>query len=121
MGWLTALFRANWFPYAAIGLTVVVTTATGFGYMKGYASAKNDMQEAINKSLKTQMKVNQKLTKKDLKTFEELKDAEQGVEDAINNIELPEIDPACSAAFVGWMRAFNDAVRTSAANTEATN
>jgi len=119
--WAATLFRANWFPYAAIGLTVAIAAATGFGYMKGYASAKDDMQKAINKSLKNQMKENQKLAARDLTTLEKSLAAEGKVEDAIDAINLPEIDPACSAAFVGWMRAFNHAVRASNAHTEPDN
>lgn len=117
MGWLTTIIRANWFPYVAIGFIGVVSAATGFGYMKGYYSAKEDMQIELNKSLKNQMKENQKLAKKDLNKLEKSLKGEGEVEDAIDDIVLPEIDPACSAAFVEWMRLFNDAVRASNGNT----
>ena len=111
MGWLSTLLRANWFPYVAIGFTVVVGGASGWAYMKGYESAKSKYEKAVNKALKDQMKENQKIASKDLSTLDKINKREQEVENAIENITLPEIDPICAAAFTGWMQSFNDAVR----------
>lgn len=120
MGWLISLFRANWFPYVAIGFTVVVAGASGWAYMKGYSSAKEKYEAAVNKALKEQMKTNQKLANKDMTTLAETLSAEQEVENAIDDIILPEIDPECSAAFVSWMLQFNNAVRATNADTAPT-
>lgn len=119
ISWIKNLAGASWFPYVAIGFTVVVAAATGYGYMKGYASAESKMKDQINKALKIQMKENQRLSQQDLKTVEKTIHAEQEIEDAIDEIVIPEIDPKCTAAFTEWMQSFNDAVRSTNAHTES--
>lgn len=117
MGWLSTLLRANWFPYVAIGFSVVVAAASGWGYMKGYSSAEKKFQGVVNKALKVQMKENQALAKKDLSTLDKSLKREQEVEKAIDDVVLPEISPDCTASFAEWMQSFNDAVRATNGDT----
>jgi len=109
MNLIKSLFSASWFPYAVIGISVI--SVFGFGYMRGYGSAKEMMQAKINTALEVQLKEFKALAKKD--TAEALKAAEREwrVGHDMDQIVFPDIDPHCHESLHDWMRAFNDGVR----------
>jgi hypothetical protein len=55
MGWVRMAMGARWFPYALIGIPLLVSIVFGWGYFKGYGSASEKSAIALNKALAEQL------------------------------------------------------------------
>jgi hypothetical protein len=120
MGWLAGILKIKWVPWAAAGLVAYSAVLGGYSYMKGKHNTELKYQEAITDGLKVQMKVNQKIAAGDMKVVTKTAVAEEKMNHAIDDLELPEIPAECTAAFHSWMLSFNDAVRIANGDAPAT-
>lgn len=109
LGALGKVTGVSWFPYAVIGISVL--GVFGFGYMKGYGSAKEKMQASINEALEVQLAEMKAIAQKDTAAALKTAENEWSVTHDMGQIVFPNIRPDCTESLNDWMRAFNDGVR----------
>lgn len=111
MGWLRAVIGARWFPYVLIGSIGVVASVFGWGYLKGYNSAEQTYQQAMNKALADQLERLTTIYTRDLATATKKQERVTNVKWRIKDVFRPncELSPEC-------LRAFNDGVRATGTN-----
>ena len=115
---IRTLIAARWFPYALIGIPVVVAVVFGWGYLKGYDKAETAMLEKMNEALSDQLATMQKIHRSDLVALQRATLKKSEVSQRVDDIQRP----AGPAVALGpdWLRAYNDGVRAANAGSRAT-
>lgn len=107
---IRTLIGARWFPYALVGIPVVVGVVFGWGYMKGSHSAEMAAQERLNKALALQA---EELKQAHSRQIAALQAKNRRERDAQRIDEIPRPDIALCDAGDEWLHAVQDAVRVS--------
>ena len=107
---IRTLIGARWFPYALIGIPVVVAVVFGWGYMKGSHSAEMAAQERLNKALALQA---EELKQAHSRQIAALQAKNRRERDAQRIDEIPRPDIELCDAGGEWLHAVQDAVRVS--------
>ena len=107
---IRALIGARWFPYALIGIPVVVAVVFGWGYMKGSHSAEMAAQERLNKALALQAEELKQAHSRQIAALQAKNRRERDAQ-RIDDIPRPDIE-LCDAGGE-WLHAVQDAVRVS--------
>jgi hypothetical protein len=103
MATVAGFAKIPWVPWALGAFVAYSAALGGYSYFKG--ASNNEI-----KHLKAQMKYNRKIAASDLEVVADTTAAEERMNNAIDEIELPEIPAECAAVFNDWMLTFNQAV-----------
>ena len=117
MGWLMGILRIKWLPYAAILWATTVGGTSVWSYMKGKAVVEKKMAAQINQALEAQLEEFKRAHDADLQNIVHSLAAEQALEEDLENIAFPEMEPDCEHVMHDWLRAFNEAVEAASGDT----
>jgi len=108
--------KARWFPYVAIATVVVITTVSGYSYMKGYQKAELKGKEKEIEALNAQREELERIHRQDLDVIARGYARRDSIEDEIS--ELNPIGLDCKSD--EWLHVYNEAIGIINSNTGAT-
>lgn len=117
---LIGIAQIKWVPYVALLWAVSVGGVSLYSYMKGKAVVEKRMAHEIAIALEAQMEDLKRVHDADLVTVVHTLAAEQELENDIDDIVFPEIQPDCEHVLHDWLLSFNEAVHAVPANTGGT-
>lgn len=109
--WLRTLIGARWFPYVLIGAASIALIVFGWGYMKGFDSAEDKYQKAMNKALKEQYEKMVAQADQERKIALDTQRRKYAIKDRVSQVPAPssscQLKPECLQWFDDILRAAN--------------
>ena len=108
MMWIKTLLGVRWLPFAAIGVTVGLGGAFGWGYLKGSHSAEERMGRAMQDALAVQAQRFAAIARQDLDVALRAILRENEVMRELDAIPIPD---TVDCTDTEWLHSYNAAVR----------